>query len=237
MNHPHAVPKQRPTDPGIPASVLEAQVAALMQRVETDRERRCSELRASTEKQARDLERAARKEARANVREAVVRERKHAEQALRQAEASTALKLRQHAQQLTRDLLQAMWSKILGMLEAAWADAARRECWIRTAVGQAKVLMSERALRIGHGAGWSDAERGALAELAAEADPGVAPREIELVLDPAIRAGIKIRTAGVCLDATAAGLLASREEIESEFLARCVSSPVEPAVPVHEART
>ena len=222
------------TGSSAPASVLDAQVDALLLRVATDRDRRCTELRASTEGQARDLLRSARKEALANVREAITRERKHAEQALRQAQASAALEVRQRAQQATRVLLQTMWATIIGVLEARWADAAGRRSWLQEAVRQGQALLSERTWRIEHGAGWSEDERGALKKLAAAGDERGAAREVELACDPAVRAGIKIRTPGACLDATVTGLLASRAQIESEFLAQYLALSSAPERSAHE---
>jgi hypothetical protein len=208
-----------------PPSVLDAQVAALLQRVDSDRDRRCTELRSSAAAQARALLRSARKEARANVREAVARERKHAEQALRQAEAGVALESRRRAQQATHDLLVAMWAALCGALESRWADAAGREAWLQAAVCQAHALLLERAWRIEHGAGWSEDERSALAKLAAAGDKRGRPRDVELACDPTVRAGIRVRTAGACLDATVTGLLASRGQIEAEFLAQYPPAP------------
>jgi len=204
----------------VPASVLDAQVGALMQRVIADRDRRCAQMRASTDNQVREMLRAARQEARANVREAIVRERKHAEHALSQAQAGAALELRQQEQRTARALLQDMWAAIGGAFQARWADAASRKSWLEEAVQQARGLLSDHSWRIEHGAGWSQAERGALAALAAGDAASAAPRTVELVCDPTVRAGIRIRTPGACLDATVAGLLASRAEIESEFLAQ-----------------
>jgi hypothetical protein len=209
-------------------SVLDTQVAALLQRLATDRDRRCAELRTSTEGQARELLRSARKEALANVREAIARERKHAEQALRQAQASAALEVRERAQQVTRALLERMWAAIGGVLEARWADAARRRSWQQAAVRQAQALLSERSWRIEHGTGCSEDELGALMNLAAAGERSGAAREIELVCDPTVHVGIRIRTAGVCLDATVAGLLESRAEIESDFLATLLAESDRP---------
>ncbi len=204
----------------VPPSVLDAQAGALMQRVIADRDRRCAQMRTSADGQVREMLRAARQEARANVREAIVRERKHAELTLRQAQAGAALELRQQEQRTARALLQDMWAAIGGVFEARWADAACRKSWLEEAVRQARGLLSDQSWRIEHGAGWSQAEGGALAALAAGDAVGAAPRTVELVCDPGIRAGIRIRTPGACLDATVAGLLASRAQIESEFLAR-----------------
>jgi hypothetical protein len=213
-------PQSDGAGPGVATiGVLETQVAALLQRLATDRDRRCAELRSSTEGQVRELLRSARKEALANVREAIARERKHAEQTLRQAQASAALDVRERAQQLTRALLERMWAAIGGVLAVRWADAARRRSWQEAAVRQAQALLSGRSWRIEHGAGCSEDELGALMKLAAAGEGPGPPREIELVCDPAVRAGIRIRAAGVCLDATVAGLLESRAEIEADFLA------------------
>ena len=204
----------------VPASVLDAQVGALMQRVIADRDRHCAQMRASTDGQVREMLRAARREARANVREAIVRERKRAEQALSQAQAGAALELRQQEQRTARALLQHMWAAIGGVFEARWTDAAYRKSWLEEAVHQARGLLSDHSWRIEHGAGWPQSERGALAALAAGDATSAAARTVELVCDPTVRAGIRIRAAGACLDATVAGLLASRAEIESEFLAQ-----------------
>jgi len=206
---------------GAATSVLDAQVEALLERIAVNRERRCAQLRASMEIQARDLLRAARKEALADVRAATARERKHAELALQQAVAAAALETRQRAQRATHRMLTVMWAAIADALEARWADAANRKAWLEAAIRQAQSLLSERSWRVEHGADWSELERGALAALAAggEREPA---RAVVLSCDPTVRAGIRIRTTGACLDATVTGLLASRSQIESEFLAQFV---------------
>ncbi len=236
MNEPGTQGSERQpemTGPGGPGSILDAQVEALLLRVAADRDRRCAELQASTALQARELERSARKEALANVREAIKRERRHAEQTLRQAQAGASLQVRQRAQQATRLLLTSMWAAIVGVLDARWADAARRKSWLQAAVRQAQGLLSERTWRIEHGEGWTEDERTALAKLSAAGEDRGPAREVELVCDPTVRAGIRIRTSGACLDATAAGLLVSRAQIESEFLAQYLALSPKPQSDPH----
>jgi vacuolar-type H+-ATPase subunit E/Vma4 len=211
-------PPEPSRGPDAPASILDAQVDALLQRLAADRDRRRAQMQASTDSQGRELERSARREALANVRQAVKRERQHAEDALRQARANAALEVSRRAQHATRALLAAMWEAISGALEKRWADPARRASWLQAAIGQAQAMLTERTWRIEHGEGWSEDERAQLAKLAA-GDRGP-HREVELACDPAVRAGIRIRTPGAVLDATAAGLLAARTQIESEFLAQ-----------------
>ena len=208
----------------LPASVLDAQVEAMSQRVSQDRDARCAQQRTRAEGQVRDILRSARSEARANVHTAVVRERKLGEQALRQARASALLEERQRAQQQTRALLRQMWAAITGALESRWDDPAHRKAWVRTSIRQAKGLLIGRSWRIEHDASWSQLELAELVQLISGKDEGGLPYEVELACGQDIRAGIRISTAGACLDATIAGLLASRAEIESEFLAEYMAA-------------
>jgi hypothetical protein len=216
-----------------PASIVDAQVDAMSQRVSKDRDRRCAQLRSDALGQARDILRSARKEARANVREAVALERKHGEQALRQAQASALLEARQRDQQETRVLLQEMWTAIPGALESRWADPVRRKSWVQAAVRQAQALLGGRAWRVEHGAGWSQDQLGELMALVA-GDKGGPVHEVPRVCDPEIRAGIRINAEGACLDATTAGLLASRAQVESEFLAQYLTLSSGPEHAAHE---
>jgi len=209
-----------------PPSVLAAQVEALIERIAANRDRQCAQLRSSAEAQTRALLRSARKDALADVRAAIARERKQSEQALQQAVAAATLEARQRTQAAMRTLLTVMWGKIEAALEARWDDAAQRRVWLEAAVHQADRLLSERSWRIEHGAGWPVEELGALTTVGSADWRGPAPK-VELACDPGVRAGIRIRTAGACLDATAAGLLASRTDVESAFLALFLS-PVKP---------
>ncbi len=201
-----------------PASVIEAQVAALLQRVTQDRDLRCAQLRADVSGQAQGVLRGARKEARAAVGAAVARERTDSERVLRQAQASVLLEQRQRAQQEILSLLQEMWAEVASALELRWADPLLRKRWVRAAVRQGRTLLSAHAWRIEHGAEWPQAEVDELVKLISGAD-GPAADGVDMVCANDIRAGIRIRIEGACLDATIAGLLASRPQIESEFLA------------------
>ena len=204
----------------MPASVLDAQVDALLARIAADRDRRCAEMQAAAETQARELERTARREALLNVREAVKRERKHAEQALRQAHASSALEVNRAAQRAMQALLAAMWKAIANALERRWNEPMLRKSWLESAIGDAHALLTELAWRIEHGAGWREDDRALLVQLAATGEQRGPPRALEFACDPSVRAGIRVRTTGAVLDATAAGLLAERAQIESDFLAQ-----------------
>ncbi len=209
-----------------PASVIDAQAQALSRRVEEDRDRRCTQLRADALAQAQSMVRGARKEARANVVDAVTRERKQREQALQLAQAGVLLEERQSEQRTMMSLLKEMWASVTAALESRWADPLRRKAWVQAAVHQGRTLLSARAWRIEHGAGWPQQELEELRSLVVGGGQGDPPgdlgaaREVELICDHGLGAGIRIRTAGAYLDATSAGLLASRAKIESQFLAQ-----------------
>lgn len=209
----------------LPASVLEAQVQALLQRVESSTAQRCASARAAASSQAREIVTSARAEALARVKQAVAQERARLEQGVRQAQAQADLGLRGQAQQRLRALLDQMWKALPGRLEARWRDPGERRTWTLAALEQAGALLPGRPWRIEHGAGWS-AQQLAETEAAARSRGASA---VEWAQDPAIGAGLKIRAAGVCLAATVEGLLAPRAEVESAFLAHY--EPHEPGTP------
>jgi vacuolar-type H+-ATPase subunit E/Vma4 len=195
-----------------PASVLDAQVDAMSQRVNQDRDQRCVQLHDDVMGQVQVILRTARREARANVSDAVSRERKQGEQALRQAQAKARLEERQRDQQQARTMLEEMWAAIASVLETRWADPLCRKSWVKAAIRQGQILLGDRVWHIEYGTGWSPDALNELNKLV--------PRETQLLCDLGIRAGVRIKTEGACLDATVAGLLASRPLVESEFLAQ-----------------
>ena len=197
-----------------PRSVLEAQTQAMLERVNQHREQRAGEMRAKAAAQSLEIVRSARTEARESLHRAVVRERARLAQGLRQAEARAELESRRRAQLETRTLLEHMWEQVAAALEDRWRnDAARRE-WIEAAVAEAAQLLAGQSWRIEHAAGVcaEDRRRGESRALAGGA------RAVEWQPDMQLRAGLKVRSPGACLDATVAGLLARREEIEAAFL-------------------
>ncbi len=206
-----------------PLSVLDAQIEAMLERVTQHRERRAGDIRAKAATQTLEIVRSARTEARESVHRAVTRERARLAQGLRQAEARAELESRRRAQLETRTLLKHMWEHVAAVLELRWRSDPQRGEWIAAAVEEAAQLLAGQSWRIEHAAGVSaeDRRRGESAALAGGA------RAIEWQLDGQLRAGLRVRSPGACLDATAAGLLARREEVEAAFLSeyRAVSTP------------
>jgi len=186
----------------------------MLERVSRHRERRTGEIRAKAVAQTHEIVRGARAEARQNLKRAVARERARMAQGLRQAEARAELESRRRAQLETRTLLAHMWEHIAAVLEARWQSAAARRAWISAAIAEAAQLLPGESWRIEHADGVSAEDR-----RAAEGLRGAGRlRAIEWQLDARLRAGLRVRAPGACLDATIAGLLARRAEVEAEFL-------------------
>jgi hypothetical protein len=205
----------------LPSSALDAQVDALLQRVARDREQRCSQMRAAAEAQAQEILRSGRAEARANVRRAVAKERTRIAQRLRQAEAGAELEARGRAQSETRRLLESMWKGIADALEARWSNPEHRRAWVAAASRQADQLLgASPSWRIEHGEGWLPEQRNEFEKFAATRTT----HTIEWKSEPALKAGVKVRCEGVCLDATPSGLLANRADIESGFMAEYLAA-------------
>ena len=198
------------------ASPLNALAQALLQRVTGDRDRRCAERRAAAESQARKIVHSARVEARNDVRSAVMQERARMDLGVRQATARADIEVRRRERQKSRALLEHMWTAIAGSLETRWGEPALRRAWIEAAISQAGALLAGGAWLIEVGAaGCIEQERDELA-LRARAR-GAAT--VAWSVDAGLAAGLRIRTAGVCVDATVPGLLARRDAIEAAFLA------------------
>ena len=197
-----------------PLSVLDAQVEAMLERVTRHRERRVAEIRTRTDTQQLEIVRSARTEARDSLHRAVARERARMAQGLRQAEARAELESRRRAQLETRTLLAHMWENVAAVLERRWRSDTLRSEWIAAAIAEAGQLLAGQSWRIEYAAGVSAEERRGGESRAL----GGGARAIEWQLDEKLRAGLRVRSPGACLDATVAGLLARREEIEAAFL-------------------
>lgn len=197
-----------------PRSVLDAQTEAMLERVYQHREQRAGEIRTRAATQSLEIVRSARTEARESLHRAVARERARMAQGLRQAEARAELESRRRAQLETRTLLRHMWEKVAAVLESRWRKDAERSAWIAAALGEAAQLLAGQSWRIEHAAGVSAEER-RRAESRALAGGA---RAVEWQLDTQLRAGLRVRSPGACLDATVAGLLTAREEVEAAFL-------------------
>jgi hypothetical protein len=201
------------------STVLAQQAEALIQMLRHDEAAACARETQQASQRARALLRTAYRDARRLVREAVEEERNRRDNALGQARAAVATRRRQHAQRDASQVVRAAWGCLPRILQAIWDDPQQRHGWCRTAVsGAARVLRPDK-WEISCPATLAAAELASLCDQARAA--GV--REVVAHADSALHAGIAIRSAGAVFDATAAGLLASREGIEAELHAAWIA--------------
>ncbi len=203
-----------------PPDALDTQAKALLEGVASDREQRCTALHAAANSRAHQIVCSARAEALANLRKAIAQERTRIDQGLKAAQARVDLEILRHAQQENQTLLEHMWAESGEALERRWRDAGERRTWIEAALAQAGTLLAGRAWRVEHGAGWSESERVQLEAQARHQGSSA----VELREEPTVQAGLRVRAEHVCVDATAAGLLVQREQIESVFLAEYLAA-------------
>jgi hypothetical protein len=199
-----------------PQSIVEAQTDALLRRVSREQETRSRHARESAEEQARGILQRAWAEARARLRQAVLEERRSVEQTLADRRAALETDERQRSQSALRAVLDEAWQSLPAALDREWSRADSRQRWCRAACSSA-VSVLEPTL------GWTleiDADADAGVEEAALAAVSSQPGEQPVVQRIAgLGSGIRIRCGRACVDATVAGLLASRERVESELLA------------------
>lgn len=177
-------------------------------------EEECAALLARARAEAGDLLRGAQRRARRQLREAVLRERGRVRaqtQAL-QAELDTAR--RQHQQRLGLAVLERAWTRLPALLQTRWAAADRRAAWLGAALNLARTrLPGPWTLR--HPPDLDPAE---LDQALAASGASLAEAHHRLA-DPNLTAGLVIEAGGARLDASAAGLLADRANLEGRLLA------------------
>lgn len=192
---------------------LDDRIAALLALVEDHRDKRSQELLAPASEEARRLAASARHAARARVGAAIATERAQYSSRVASAEARLATRRRMARQHRVTALIVEAWQRLPKALAARWADAGKREAWVRTCLAQAAATLPQGTLEIEAPAGWSEAEQ-------ASARAWLAGRGVTATVRPdkTIAAGLRLRSGGIVLDATLEGLLADRVAIEGRLL-------------------
>lgn len=198
-----------------PESIVQAQMEALLRRVAREQEMLARKARDEAAEQARTIVARAREEARARARQARDEAHQSIERALADRRAALETAARQREQALLRRLMDDAWAELPRELAAAWKDAAARRAWCDAACALARrIVMGAGAFRVELDADApSDAAEHARRALA---EGGDAPA---VTLVGGLGPGLRIRHGLACVDATAGGLLASRERVEAELLA------------------
>jgi hypothetical protein len=198
-----------------PESIVQAQMEALLRRVAREQEMLSRKARDAAEEQARGILARARDEARSRTRQASEEARQSVERALADRRAALETAARQREQSLLRKLMDEAWATLPRELEANWKDAATRQSWCDAACALARrIVMGGEAFTIELDTeAPEDAADWARRALSGDGEPVAVNRVAGL------GPGLRIRHGLACVDATSAGLLASRERIEAELLA------------------
>jgi hypothetical protein len=198
-----------------PESIVQAQMEALLRRVAREQEMLSRKARDAAGEQARGIVARARDEARARMRQAAEEARQSLERALADRRAALETAARQREQSLLRTLMDDAWATLPRALAANWQDAAQRVAWCGAACALARRIV------IGDGPFTIELDADAPADAADRARQALANDDAgpDVTRIAGLGPGLRIRRGLACVDATAAGLLASRERIEAELLA------------------
>ena len=193
---------------------LEVRMQALVDLVTADRVRRCDAIVGEARQRAAETLATAHLKARQRMREAFDEERHRFAASVGAARAGLETHRRLHEQRRAADLLAAGLAKLPQVLCERWQQRAAREAWVDRVVAEARAVLPRGSWRIAHAPGLTDDERNATA--ASLNDICATPPQF--VADAALRAGLKISTAGNVIDAALAGLVADRVEIGASLL-------------------
>jgi hypothetical protein len=199
-----------------PRGVLQAQVNALEELVESTREEHCRRLMEDAKRGVQETVRRAHRENRARMRAAIEEQRKRMEETLAATRARLATRARQQQQRLDEEQLRLAWPPLGDALLERWRDPACRRRWILGLVDEALARLPREAWRIEHPRDFNPAELSAVNERIGEHCGG---KSSDFAAIDNLRAGLRISAGGACVDGTSAGLLTDRNRIEAELLA------------------
>lgn len=194
---------------------LSSRVKELLEVVEQNREKRCAELLDRARAEADGIVRQAWQKTRARLHHEVLQAREQYRRHLLLEQASNAARLRQLSDRVDRAWLEQAWQPLQEALIRRWQSAENRTLWVETLVRQALARLVRHNWQIEHPADWPAPEQ---QQLASRLLPVLGEAPV-FVADPALPAGLRVRTEGACVDGSCAGLLRDRAHIESVLLA------------------
>jgi hypothetical protein len=213
---PEVEPNAQQSTPSTHAdpALAERQARALLDLVEADRERQCTQILGEAGSRAAALRAQSQAEAHARMRQAFAEQRLLQRSRIAAAQARLATHRRLHEQQRSAALLRLAGEQLPGELLALWRQGASRALWVDHVIAAAKERMPHGPWHIVHAADWPPSEQQALAQTIA-AESGAAP-----LFEPeaTIGAGLKIVADGNLIDGTLDGLLSDRDDIEARLL-------------------
>lgn len=188
---------------------------ALIARIEAETGEERTRIMAEAEAEAAAIVKAAHARARDRVHGEIEGLRRNRSEALRHETARLDTARRQLRQREARAEIEAGLPALEAAFAALWADGETRMAWVRAALAMARARFAPGAWTLEHPKTLTDEETAAIAKEIAEAS-GHAP---ELVADPDLVAGVRLRAGGAWIDATPGALMADREAVGAALLA------------------
>jgi vacuolar-type H+-ATPase subunit E/Vma4 len=195
--------------------VLGMQVQSLVEAIRRHREQRCREIVADAEHKAKNAVREARGKLYERQRRSLQEERERRGHELHVAASRIESGARQRTHANYGRILEAAWPRLEAALARRWAAEDGRRAWCETLVADAAGALIAGDWVVEHPVGWSAEDRDAVIAMITER--GIPAPEFRA--DETIGSGLRFRAASACLDGTAAGLLASRGDVEALLLA------------------
>jgi nucleotidyltransferase/DNA polymerase involved in DNA repair len=199
-----------------PAGVVDAQLRALLERVETYRDRHCAEILDEAHRRAHEIVGQAYDHARQRLHREVSTQRERFRSALRSAQARLQSATQHRRRQARRALLERCWERLRDELIRRWQRSETRGPWVEGVSRRALQMLPQRDWQVAYAPGWPEAERSAFARRT----QGLVDHTPALGPDPALEAGLRICVDHACVDGTLDGLLWDRTHIEALLLAQ-----------------
>ena len=196
-------------------SVTGLQVESLLKDLANDRDRQIEGIVRAADARASELLASARASSRRRLKETVRQERSRLERRMRREQAGLATAAREHRLKIQRERLERGRALATAALEERWRETAGRRAWIEMAIEVARVL-EPGPWKVGYAAAGPTPDELESLDQNLSRLCGEAP---ELSADPALTAGLVIRTNDVILDLSSAGLLRDQGRIDGLLLA------------------
>jgi stress-induced morphogen len=184
-------------------------LAALLARVQENRESRCRELLRQAREDAESEVREAYRRNRAELHRAIQQERDRMEERLRSRHAHLETQRRLQRHRRVNDILEQGFERLERTLRQRWEESAARAEWVAAAMSQARDFLTAGHWILEHPPGWDPDE-------APDPPEGIT---LEARADDDLRTGLRIRAGNARVDATPGGLLRDSERVKSWLLA------------------
>jgi len=183
--------------------------------VETNRDKRCAELRDAAAQQRKAIIGQAHTTARTRMHHHVLTLREKYRERTTAAHSRNQALFRQRQNASDKAMLDVAWPMLRQAIESLWHEPATRRKWLTAVIREASSKLMKTDWHIEHAADLNEEDKNYLEAAAAELG-----RKVMLSVNDGIPAGIRIDVDGTVIDATLDGVLKQRMMVEAMLIAR-----------------